>query len=144
MLRENPALAERYQEQFQFVLVDEYQDTNHLQAEFIDILAAKHRNITVVGDDAQAIYSWRGADFRNILEFPKRYPGAEIYKIETNYRSIPEILEVANAAIAPNTQQFHKELVSARKSGPKPGLIPLQDAESAGGLRRAANPGFAG
>ena len=127
MLRENPALAERYQQQFQFVLVDEYQDTNHLQADFIDILAAMHRNITVVGDDAQAIYSWRGADFRNILEFPKRYPGAVVYKIETNYRSVPEILEVANAAIAPNTQQFRKELVSARRSGNKPGLVALQD-----------------
>lgn len=127
MLRDNPPLAERYQQQFQFVLVDEYQDTNHLQADFIDILAAKHRNITVVGDDAQAIYSWRGADFKNILEFPQRYPGAQVYKIETNYRSIPEILEVANAAIAPNTQQFRKELVSSRKSGLKPGLVPLQD-----------------
>jgi DNA helicase-2/ATP-dependent DNA helicase PcrA len=89
MLKANQDLAEHYQRQFQFVLVDEYQDTNHLQADFIEILAARHRNVMVVGDDAQAIYSWRGADFKNILEFPKRYPDAKVYKIETNYRSVP-------------------------------------------------------
>src|SRR6478752_2954426 len=71
-------LAEHYQRQFQFILVDEYQDTNHLQADFIDILAAHHRNVMVVGDDAQSIYSWRGADFKNILDFPKRYPQAKV------------------------------------------------------------------
>jgi DNA helicase-2/ATP-dependent DNA helicase PcrA len=128
MLRDNPAIAAHYQQQFQFILVDEYQDTNHLQAELIDILGAKHRNVTVVGDDAQAIYSWRGADFRNILEFPKRYPDATVYKIEINYRSVPEVLDVANAAIAPNVNQFQKELMSARQSGQKPGLVPLGDS----------------
>jgi len=128
LLRENAAIAEHYQRQFQFVLVDEYQDTNHLQADFIDILAARHRNVMVVGDDAQAIYSWRGADFQNILDFPKRYPAASVYKIETNYRSIPEILEVANAAIAANVRQFRKELVSSRPSGAKPALVPLADS----------------
>ncbi len=128
LLQNEKAISERYQQQFQYVLVDEYQDTNHLQADFIDILAAHHRNVMVVGDDAQAIYSWRGADFRNILEFPKRYPNAAIYKIETNYRSIPEILDVANAAIAANVHQFEKELVSSRTSGTKPGLIPLGDS----------------
>ena len=81
----------------------------------------------VVGDDSQSIYSWRGANFKNILEFPQRYAGAEIYKIETNYRSTPEILAVANAAIAPNTQQFEKHLVSSRKSGSKPILVPCGD-----------------
>ncbi|MGV3532819.1 MAG: ATP-dependent helicase, partial [Chthoniobacteraceae bacterium] len=128
LLQNEKAIAERYQRQFQFVLVDEYQDTNHLQADFIDILAAQHRNVMVVGDDAQAIYSWRGADFRNILEFPKRYPNAKFYKIETNYRSIPEILDVANAAISANVNQFEKELVSSRQSGVKPGIVPLEDA----------------
>lgn len=128
LLRNEKAIAERYQQQFQFVLVDEYQDTNHLQADFIDILAAQHRNVMVVGDDAQAIYSWRGANFRNILEFPKRYPNAKVYKIETNYRSIPEILEVANAAIAANVHQFRKELVASRASGIKPGVVPLEDS----------------
>ncbi len=129
MLRGNPTIAEKYQQQFQFVLVDEYQDTNTLQADFIDILAAHHRNVMVVGDDAQSIYSWRGANFQNILNFPKRHPGARVYKIETNYRSVPEILQVANAAIAANVQQFRKELQPARgEAALKPGLVPLGDS----------------
>ncbi len=129
MMERTPSVAEHYQNRFQFILVDEYQDTNHIQAEFIDILGARHRNVMVVGDDAQAIYSWRGADFKNILEFPKRYPGAVVYKIETNYRSVPEVLEVANAAIAGNARQFHKELHAAREGGHvKPGLVPLADS----------------
>ncbi|HEV7869268.1 MAG TPA: ATP-dependent helicase [Chthoniobacteraceae bacterium] len=129
LLQENPGIAEYYQRQFQFVLVDEYQDTNRIQADFIDILARQHQNVMVVGDDAQSIYSWRGANFKNILEFPKRYPTAKVYKIETNYRSVPDILEVANAAIASNVNQFRKELVSARAAGAvKPGLVPLSDS----------------
>ena len=117
LLEQNAAVAEHYQNQFQFILVDEYQDTNHIQAEFIDILGARQQNVMVVGDDAQAIYSWRGADFKNILDFPKRYPEAIVYKIETNYRSVPEVLQVANAAIAGNVHQFHKELQPAREGG---------------------------
>jgi DNA helicase-2/ATP-dependent DNA helicase PcrA len=129
LLETQPAVAERYQRQFQFVLVDEYQDTNRIQADFIDILAKHHRNVMVVGDDAQSIYSWRGANFQNILDFPKRYPGAVVYKIETNYRSVPDILEVANAAIAANVNQFKKELVSARAAATmKPALVPLGDS----------------
>ncbi len=129
LLKAEPSVAERYQKQFQFILVDEYQDTNHLQAEFIDVLAAYHRNVMVVGDDAQSIYSWRGANFKNILEFPKRYPAAQVYKIETNYRSAPEILAVANAAIAANVNQFKKELVAVRPPAPmKPALVPLGDS----------------
>ena len=130
VLRGTPAIAEHYQRQFQFILVDEYQDTNHLQNDFIEILAARHHNVMVVGDDAQSIYSWRGADFRNILEFPKRHAGAKIYKIETNYRSVPEVLAVANAAIAANEHQFEKQLTSARPSGDlKPALVPLADSQ---------------
>jgi DNA helicase-2/ATP-dependent DNA helicase PcrA len=120
LLRENPEAREHYQRRFQFVLVDEYQDTNALQCELIDLLVERHKNVMVVGDDAQSIYSWRGADFNNILEFPKRYPGARVFKIETNYRSTPEILVCANAVIATNTRQFAKTLVSSRASGPKP------------------------
>ena len=93
-------MREHYQRRFQFILVDEYQDTNKLQSDLIDLLAARHHNVMVVGDDAQSIYAWRGANFQNILKFPERYPGAKVYKIETNYRSTPEILNVANAAIA--------------------------------------------
>jgi DNA helicase-2/ATP-dependent DNA helicase PcrA len=128
LLRDDAGIAEHYQQQFQFILVDEYQDTNHLQADFIEVLAARNRNVMVVGDDAQAIYSWRGADFKNILEFPQRYPEAKVYKIETNYRSVPEILEVANAAIAGNVHQFRKELMSMRKGANKPGLVPVPDS----------------
>ena len=108
--------------------MDEYQDTNKLQSDLIDLLAARHRNVMVVGDDAQSIYAWRGANFANILEFPKRYPGAKVFKIETNYRSTPEILQVANAAIAANVNQFAKELAPARKSGLKPALVACADA----------------
>ena len=129
LLQGNTAIAEHYQRQFQFVLVDEYQDTNRIQADFIDILAKHHGNVMVVGDDAQSIYSWRGANFKNILDFPKRYPAAQVYKIETNYRSVPDILEVANAAIAGNVNQFRKELVAARPPAPmKPALVPLGDS----------------
>jgi DNA helicase-2/ATP-dependent DNA helicase PcrA len=128
LLQDNAELREHYQRRFQFILVDEYQDTNKLQSDLIDLLAAKHHNVTVVGDDAQSIYAWRGANFANILEFPKRYPGAKVFKIETNYRSTPEILNVANAAIAANENQFAKELAPARKSGMKPALIACQDA----------------
>ena len=120
LLMEHSEIREHYQRRFQFILVDEYQDTNALQSEIIDTLAEKSQNVMVVGDDAQSIYSWRGADFRNILQFPDRYPKATVYRIETNYRSTPEILACANAVIAANTLQFPKALVSARHSGPKP------------------------
>ncbi len=128
LMQEHPDVCEHFQRRFQFILVDEYQDTNKLQGDLIDLLAARHKNVTVVGDDAQSIYAWRGANFANILEFPKRYPGAKVFKIETNYRSTPEILNVANAAIAANVNQFAKELSPARKSGVKPALVACQDA----------------
>jgi DNA helicase-2/ATP-dependent DNA helicase PcrA len=128
LLRENADVREHYQRRFQFILVDEYQDTNKLQGDLIDLLAARTQNVTVVGDDAQSIYAWRGANFLNILEFPKRYPAAKVFKIETNYRSTPEILKVANAAIAANVNQFAKELAPSRKSGMKPALVACVDA----------------
>ncbi|MEO6845980.1 MAG: ATP-dependent helicase [Chthoniobacterales bacterium] len=121
-----PDVATLYQKQFRHVLVDEYQDTNRLQAELIDLLGKEHGNIMVVGDDAQSIYSWRGANFENILQFPKRYPNARTFRIETNYRSVPEILNVANAAIAANERQFKKELQPVRKASTvRPALVPL-------------------
>jgi DNA helicase-2/ATP-dependent DNA helicase PcrA len=128
LLQENTDVREHYQRRFQFILVDEYQDTNKLQGDLIDLLAARTQNVTVVGDDAQSIYAWRGANFLNILEFPKRYPSAKVFKIETNYRSTPEILKVANAAIAANVNQFTKILTPARKSGLKPALVACTDA----------------
>jgi DNA helicase-2/ATP-dependent DNA helicase PcrA len=110
LLRENPEVRAYYQNRFKHILVDEFQDTNMLQSEFVNILAEKNRNITVVGDDFQCIYSWRGSDFRNIMDFPKRYPDAQIVKLEQNYRSTPEILELANNCIRHNVEQFQKEL----------------------------------
>src|SRR5437660_2073048 len=128
MLKQHENIAAIYRRQFQFILVDEYQDTNKIQADLIDTLAHDHRNVMVVGDDAQSIYSWRGANFKNILEFPKRYPDAQVFKIEMNYRSVPEILEVANAAIAANVQQFHKHLSATRESNAvKPAVVALND-----------------
>src|SRR5467141_121058 len=128
MLKEHEGIAAFYRRQFQFILVDEYQDTNKIQADLVDTLARDHRNIMVVGDDAQSIYSWRGANFKNILEFPKRYPDAQVFKIEMNYRSVPEVLEVANAAIASNVEQFRKNLAATRESKAlKPALVALND-----------------
>src|SRR5438094_1222277 len=128
MLQQHQRIAEFYRRQFQFILVDEYQDTNKIQADLVDLLAGDHRNVMVVGDDAQSIYSWRGANFQNILEFPKRYPDAQVFKIEMNYRSVPEILDVANAAIAANVQQFRKHLSATRESRTlKPALVALND-----------------
>jgi DNA helicase-2/ATP-dependent DNA helicase PcrA len=128
MFQQHERIAEVYRRQFQFVLVDEYQDTNKIQADIVDLLARDHHNVMVVGDDAQSIYSWRGANFQNILEFPKRYPDAQVFKIEMNYRSVPEILEVANAAIASNVRQFRKHLSATRESKAlKPALVALND-----------------
>ena len=129
MLLEHEEIAAFYRRQFKFILVDEYQDTNKIQADLIDTLAAEHKNVMVVGDDAQSIYSWRGANFQNILEFPKRYPNAQVFKIELNYRSVPEILRVANAAIAANVQQFRKQLSATRDShSTRPALVALNDS----------------
>jgi DNA helicase-2/ATP-dependent DNA helicase PcrA len=130
LLIEKPDIANVYAEQFQHILVDEYQDTNKLQAELIDLLAVKHKNVMVVGDDAQSIFAWRGAEFTNIYEFPKRYPNAEIYKLELNYRSTPEILGLANVSIANNRKQFPKTLEAIKKSKDwKPALVPCSDVE---------------
>jgi len=129
MLRQHEGIAAFYRRQFQFILVDEYQDTNKIQADLVDTFALDHRNVMVVGDDAQSIYSWRGANFQNILEFPKRYPDTQVFKIEMNYRSVPEILEVANAAIAANVQQFRKNLQPTRESNTtRPALVALNDS----------------
>ncbi|HEU0274193.1 MAG TPA: UvrD-helicase domain-containing protein [Candidatus Udaeobacter sp.] len=128
MFQQHERIADVYRRQFQFILVDEYQDTNKIQADLVDLLARDHRNVMVVGDDAQSIYSWRGANFQNILEFPKRYPDAQVFKIEMNYRSVPEVLDVANEAIAANVQQFRKHLTAVRESKAlRPALVALND-----------------
>jgi ATP-dependent DNA helicase UvrD/PcrA len=117
------ALAERWRH----VLVDEYQDTNRLQGDVIDLIAEGHRNLCVVGDDAQSIYSFRGAHFANILEFEKRYPDARRFDLTVNYRSSPQILALANASIAANVRQFEKELSSVRGAGTPPAVVPCRD-----------------
>ncbi|MHB8881450.1 MAG: ATP-dependent helicase [Thermodesulfovibrionales bacterium] len=124
---ENETIREYYSRKFTHILVDEYQDTNKLQAEIIDLSAGTAQNLMVVGDDAQSIYSFRGADFENILKFPERYPGAAIFKLTTNYRSTPEILRLANRIIEKNRNRFEKELHSVMPPGALPSLVPLKD-----------------
>ena len=128
LITEHEDIRRLYQKQFQHILVDEYQDTNLLQAQFVDTLVgSEDGNIMVVGDDFQCIYSWRGADFRNIMSFPTRYPNARIVRLERNYRSVPEILEVANASIAQNPEQFQKTLRATRGGGSRPMLHIVKD-----------------
>ncbi len=127
LLVDNERIRSFYQDEFKYVLVDEYQDTNAIQAELVHMLVKEHGNIMVVGDDFQSIYSWRGADFRNFLDFDRAYPGAKTYKLQVNYRSTPEILEVANEVIAGNPEQFQKELQAVRESLALPKLAKLRD-----------------
>jgi DNA helicase-2/ATP-dependent DNA helicase PcrA len=127
LLSDHPAAARALRERFQHVLVDEYQDTNPLQAELCDLLVGGHGNLMVVGDDAQSIYSFRGADVNNMLEFARRHPEARTFRLETNYRSTPEILALANRSIAHNRRQLAKQLRAVRPAGPRPALVPLRD-----------------
>src|SRR3954469_18540601 len=127
LLEEHPEVAEPLKRKYRYILVDEYQDTNKLQADIIDAMASVRRNVMVVGDDAQSIYSFRGASFENILTFPLRFPETQIYKLETNYRSTRQILNLANASIAANRFQFQKELQAVRGDGPDPAVVGVDD-----------------
>jgi DNA helicase-2/ATP-dependent DNA helicase PcrA len=127
LLTEHEDIRKRLANRFLHILVDEYQDTNAIQGAIVDLLAAKHRNVAVVGDDSQSIYSFRGASFENIITFKERYPDAEEYKLETNYRSTPEILSLANASIECNSRRLPKQLRTIRPSGLKPAVVPAQD-----------------
>ena len=131
LLKERDAVREMLQEHFLHVLVDEYQDTNGLQAEFTDLLAAKHRNILAVGDDFQCIYTWRGAQIENIMEFPKRWPGCRIVKLERNYRSVPGVLDVANVVMRDAPNQFGKMLRPCRGGiGERPCVCQVYDGRA--------------
>jgi DNA helicase-2/ATP-dependent DNA helicase PcrA len=127
LLADHPPARQSLQARFSAVLVDEYQDTNRLQGEIVDTMAAPHGNLLVVGDDAQSIYAFRGAHFENILKFPERYPGCQQLTLVTNYRSTPPILALANASIGCNRKQFPKELLAHRDGGVLPALVPLRD-----------------
>ncbi len=128
VLQQDEPIRRHYQEQFQHILVDEYQDTNLLQSEIIDLLANRHQ-IMAVGDDAQCIYTWRGARFENIASFGERHPGATVYKIETNYRSTPQILDFANDVLAdqPVGQGYLKMLRPVRAPNRKPQVVGVMD-----------------
>jgi len=127
LLKNVEQAREKFSRQFRYILVDEYQDTNRLQSGIIKELSRFHRNVLVVGDDAQAIYSFRGADVGNILRFPEEYPDAKIFKLESNYRSSPEILELANNSISRNKTQFKKRLRALNESDTMPALIEVTD-----------------
>ena len=127
-LMADPSASKHISAQFQYVLVDEYQDTNALQDAIVSKVAEVHRNLLVVGDDAQSIYAFRGADVKNILRFPEDWPDAKIFKLLTNYRSVPEILDLANASLGHNSNQFQKELIASRGKGEKPKVVPAASA----------------
>ncbi len=128
MLLEDPLRGPSIAQRFQYVLVDEYQDTNALQARIVKGFSQVHKHVLVVGDDAQSIYAFRGADVQNILSFPKQWPEARMFKLLTNYRSTPQILEVANESLRHNEDQFEKDLVAMGGTGEKPRLVPCQSA----------------
>ena len=132
LLKHHPEVLEAYQRRFRYLLVDEYQDTNHAQYEICRLLAAAHRNIMVVGDDDQSIYSWRGADLRNILEFENDYPECTTIKLEQNYRSTANILNAANAVIANNVNRKAKKLVTTNGDGDKVQVFMASDERDEG------------
>ena len=117
MLQQHPDKLAQYRQRFQYILVDEYQDTNRAQYELVKLLGGAHGNVCVVGDDDQSIYGWRGADIRNILDFNKDFPDATVVRLEENYRSTPQILTLANAVISANTQRMGKTLRATHPGG---------------------------
>jgi DNA helicase II / ATP-dependent DNA helicase PcrA len=121
-------IREEISNKFLYLLIDEYQDTNILQGEIIRKMSEKQNNVLAVGDDSQSIYSFRAANINNIINFPKKYPKAKIFKLETNYRSTPEILYIANSVIRNNQKKLEKELHSVKNAGPSPMIIPFSNS----------------
>jgi DNA helicase-2/ATP-dependent DNA helicase PcrA len=130
LLRKHDDVRKQLAARFTHVLVDEYQDTNKLQADVVETMLGGERNLMVVGDDAQSIYGFRGAEYANILSFPERFPGCAIFRLETNYRSLPPILDLANASIAHNAKQFPKNLRAVRDGGEAPVLSAAPSPEA--------------
>jgi ATP-dependent DNA helicase Rep len=128
--KRRPDVLEKYRMRYRYLMIDEYQDTNHAQLELVLLLGGKHRNVVVVGDDDQSIYSWRGADVRNILEFEEHFPGAKVAKLEYNYRSRAPILTLANAVLAKTTGKRHKKtLMATRGEGPTVVVVAAADPD---------------
>ncbi|MBI5557884.1 MAG: UvrD-helicase domain-containing protein [Deltaproteobacteria bacterium] len=127
VLADHEAVRHEISARFRYLMVDEYQDTNHLQAEIVRLIATDHDNVMVVGDDSQSIYSFRGADFRNIMDFPKIFPGTKIIRLEENYRSSQKILETTNAIIEHAREKYTKKLFSNIAGGEKPALFAARD-----------------
>ncbi len=133
LLTEHEQVLARYRERFAFVLVDEYQDTNHAQFRFVELLARGHGNLMVVGDDDQSIYGWRGADISNILEFERSFPGAQVVRLEQNYRSSANILSAANEVIRRNLNRKEKTLRTDREDGERLSLVQCADERDEAG-----------
>ena len=129
LFREHPVILEKYRERFRYIMIDEYQDTNRVQYDFIKLLAGKRRNLCVVGDDDQSIYGWRGADLGNILDFEKDFPGTVTVRLEQNYRSFGYILNAANGVIINNRKRMEKALWTKRGDGPKVNILKALDTE---------------
>ncbi len=130
LLKAVPAVRDYYNRRYQYVMIDEYQDTNRPQYELMRLLAGSHHNICAVGDEDQSIYSWRGADIRNILEFEKDFPEAKIIRLEQNYRSTQNILQAASAVVANNIKRKGKNLWTSRQGGAKIGYYEAPDGEN--------------
>lgn len=123
LLQSNEEVRIKVAAQHRFIMVDEYQDTNKLQATLTQLLSSVHKNVMAVGDDAQSIYAFRGADHRNILEFPTLYDNCTLIKLEENYRSTPQILDVANELLKQAYHKFDKQLFSRKEDSDKPALV---------------------
>jgi DNA helicase II / ATP-dependent DNA helicase PcrA len=129
LFREHPAILEKYRNRFRYIMVDEYQDTNRVQYDFIKLLAGERKNLCVVGDDDQSIYGWRGANLGNILDFEKDFPGTVVVRLEQNYRSFGNILEAANGVIKNNKKRMEKSLWTERGAGPKINVLTASDGD---------------
>jgi DNA helicase-2/ATP-dependent DNA helicase PcrA len=127
LLADHQAVSRQLSETYRYIMVDEYQDTNKIQAEIVRLMAVSHNNVMVVGDDSQSIYSFRGAHFRNIMDFPQQFSGARIFTLEENYRSTQPILDLANAVISRAEEKYPKRLFTRKNQGPIPVLIQAED-----------------
>ena len=129
LLGNQEQVRRRLSQIYRFIMVDEYQDTNYLQSQIIRLLAATHNNVAVVGDDAQSIYSFRGANFRNIMDFPEAFPGTRIIKLEENYRSTQPILNLTNKIIQRAKERYDKRLFTHKQEGETPVLVQAESEQ---------------